>query len=126
MKQKWFETARAVAMTGVGTGPRRSFRHGAVLVKKNRVVSVGLNSMKTHPILSRFTLWPYMHAESNAIIRHGLDNCEGLGLYVVRIDRNNDYMMSKPCRACRGLIEQAGLSDTYYTDERGRFHGLHK
>ena len=42
MKDKFFDAAKAVAMTGNGVGGgRRAYRLGAVLVNKNSIVSVG-------------------------------------------------------------------------------------
>ena len=121
MKDKFFIAAKAVAMSGNGVGKKKNFRLGAVLVDKNSVMSVGNNSYKTHPIMATRTEWPYLHAEQHAIIRRGLDNCDDLDLYVVRVLKNNEYATSYPCEVCRELISSIGIRNVYYTDEGGEF-----
>ena len=122
MKYKFFDAAKAVAMTGNGVGGgRRAYRLGAVLVNKNSIVSVGNNSYKTHPMLKYRTKWPFLHAEQQAIVRHGLDNCEGKDLYIVRILKSLEYAMSYPCDVCQKLISDIGINNVYYTNINGIF-----
>ena len=121
MKDKFFDAAKAAALASEGVGKRKNFKHGAVLVHKNTVIASGFNSYKTHPIMAKYTHFPHLHAEQKAIIRAGLDNCEGLDLYVVRVDRRKRFAMSKPCRVCKKLIDEVGIRNVYYTDESGNF-----
>ncbi len=116
---KFFLAAKAVAMNSVGVGRKNTFRLGAVLTDKNSIVSVGNNSYKTHPLMANRTEWPFLHAEQHAIIRKGLDNCEGYDLYVVRILKNLDYAISYPCVVCRQLISDVGIRNIYYIDING-------
>ena len=121
MKDKFFIAAKAVAMNSLGVGPRNTFRLGAVLVEKNSILSVGNNSYKTHPLMSYRTKWPFLHAEQHAIIRKGIDNCEGYDLYVVRILKNLDYAISYPCDVCRQLISDVGIRNIFYINEDGKY-----
>ena len=121
MKDKFFTAAKAVAMNSPGVGQRNSFRLGAVIVEKNSILSVGNNSYKTHPLMSYRTEWPFLHAEQHAIIRRGLDNCEGHDLYVVRILKNLDYAISYPCKVCRKLISDVGIRNIFYINEAGKY-----
>ena len=122
MKDKFFIAAKAVSMNGNGVGAgRKAFRLGSVLVNKNSIVSVGNNSYKTHPLLKYRTEWPFLHAEQHAIIKRGLDNCEGLDLYVVRILKNLSYAISYPCTVCKVLIKEVGIRNVYYIDVKGNF-----
>ena len=116
MKKKFTTAAYAVAMTGNGVGKKRKlFRLGAVLVHKNIIVSVGMNSYKTHPLMAPRTEWPFLHAEQHAIVRAGVDNCEGLDLYVARVLKNNELALSKPCSVCTKLIKNVGIRNVYYS-----------
>lgn len=117
------QAAKAVAMTASGVGSRASFRLGSVLVHKNRIVSVGVNSYKTHPVLATRTRWPFLHAEQHAIIRQGLDNCEGLVLYVARVLKNNDLALAQPCNVCSDLIKEVGIKQIVYSIDDGGFEG---
>ena len=122
MKYKFFDAAKAVAMTGNGVGgSRKTYRLGAVLVNKNSIVSVGNNSYKTHPMLKYRTKWPFLHAEQQAIVRHGLDNCEGKDLYIVRILKNLEYAIGLPCKVCQKLISDIGIRNVFYTNIKGTF-----
>ena len=122
MKDKFFIAAKAVSMNGNGVGAgRKAFRLGSVLVNKNCIISVGNNSYKTHPLLKYRTEWPFLHAEQHAIIKRGLDNCEGLDLYVVRILKNLSYAISYPCTVCKVLIKEVGIRNVYYIDVKGNF-----
>lgn len=114
------DAAYAVALSGQGVGPRYAFRHGAVLFDRSgKILSAKSNSLKTHPKLAKFTDYPYLHAESACIIGHGMDNCDGLSLLVLRVLKNDQVSLSKPCSICQRVIEDAGLKSVYYTDVNG-------
>ena len=121
MKEKFTTAAYAVAMTGNGVGMKSKFRLGAVLVHRNSIVSVGMNSYKTHPLMAARTEWPFLHAEQNAIIRAGLDNCEGLDLYIARVLKNNTLALSKPCAVCTELIKDVGIRNVFYSTDAKKF-----
>ena len=123
IETKFEQAAKAVAMTASGVGQRGTFRLGSVLVYKNRVVSVGVNSYKTHPVLATRTQWPFLHAEQHAIIRQGIENCEGLILYVARVLKNNDLALAQPCSVCSSLIEEVGIKQVVYSIDGGDFQG---
>ena len=121
MKDKFFIAAKAVAMNSPGVGPKNTLRLGAVIVEKNSILSVGNNSYKTHPLMARRTEWPFLHAEQLAIIRRGLDHCDGHDLYVVRILKNLNYAISFPCEVCRKLIFDVGIRNVFYINEDGQY-----
>ena len=121
MKEKFTTAAHAIAMAGSGVGMKSKFRLGAILVYKNSIVSVGMNSYKTHPLMAARTEWPFLHAEQHAIIRAGVDNCEGLDLYIARVLKNNDLAMSKPCDVCIELIKDVGIKNVYYSTNAKKF-----
>jgi len=112
--ERWFNNAKTAAMIGSGV-KKGSYRLGSVIVKGKTIVSVGTNSYKTHPLLTRVTQYPYLHAEQQALFRYGLDNCEGLSLYVCRIYKDNRFALSKPCKTCYNFIKIAGIKKVYYT-----------
>lgn len=98
----------------------RNFKLGAVLFDKGVIVSAKGNCTKTHPALRYYTPWPILHAESRAILSHGLDNCHNLELMVVRINQTGDLTMSKPCKVCQELIKDVGIKRVWYSDWEGR------
>jgi deoxycytidylate deaminase len=106
-------------MTSEGVSKRNSYRVGAVIFKKKKPLTARANSRKTHRFLSSYTDYPCLHAETNAIIAHGIDNCDGCDILVVRINKKNKPTMAKPCFTCEQVIKDAGIRRVYYTDWDG-------
>ena len=110
---------KCVAMASEGTGVRQCFRVGAILFHRKRILQAKHNSYKTHPALAKFYKYPHMHAEAACILAHGLDNCKGLDLLVVRVGKKNNMTMAKPCDPCSELIKYVGINKVFYSDWDG-------
>jgi tRNA(Arg) A34 adenosine deaminase TadA len=98
----------------------------AAVVYRNRVVSFGCNSLKTHPVQMKFGKYPYLHAETEAIIRatKELDDYQfsKCSLYVVRakLDGGKWVMgMSKPCSGCMHCIRHSRIKNVFYSTDNG-------
>jgi len=108
------------ALGGVGTGTRRCYRVGAVLFNRRGILRAKSNSYKTHPLVLRYSEFPYLHAEAHCLVSHGLDNCEGLDLCVVRVHKDDRTLsMAKPCDACANLLSYSKVNNVYYSDWSG-------
>lgn len=110
-----------------------SMRHklAAAVVYKKSIVSLGLNSYKTHPLMSRYGKnhhSVFLHAEVDAIKNalrvispDELSRCE---LFVYRVKKPAQYHTSwvtglaRPCEGCMRAIEAFGLQGVYYTLDR--------
>ena len=95
----------------------------ALVAFRNRVITVGHNQAKTHPIAKRFGRNPaacFLHAEVDALYKASrlidTTNCE---LYVARTWKNGSPAMAKPCSGCMKAIDFFGVSMVYYTNGRG-------
>ena len=89
------------------------FRHGAVLFRRGRIVSVGYNQYRTvcwawphsryHESLSQPDLSGIrlnnMHAEISAMHNVPKSDLAGKDIFVVRINKAGTLMNSQPCRA---------------------------
>ena len=89
-----------------------SFKLGAVITKKGKVLGSGYNVRKTHTRLGsgKFNM---MHAEGAAIysaLKRGYD-VEGSTMYIYR--RNNN--LACPCRDCQTIIRKYGIKKVIYT-----------
>ena len=106
----------ALASPGVGLG---KFRHGAILVQrgKTKILSAAYNQLKTHPKLAKKTNWPYLHAETSAMIKYGLDRCnnERIDLVVVRLGKIGDLRLSKPCKVCEEFMNMYSIGVVRYS-----------
>ncbi len=85
----------------------------ALVVKKNRVLSVGYNNPKTHPLAK--TKMKQLHAEMDAVIGCTAEQLDGAEIVVVRARRDRKIGMAKPCAACHAFIKSMGLKSVYYT-----------
>lgn len=103
--------------------------HIAFLVKKNKIIKIGLNKKRTHPKTQNF---PYIdkenkpdktiigiHAELDVIIKSGKEDLSDHEIIVLRVDNEGKLNNSKPCVGCMSAINQFGLKNIYYSNSKG-------
>jgi tRNA(Arg) A34 adenosine deaminase TadA len=98
-----------------------------ILDKKGNMISnVKTNLSRTHPALRHYSPFPFLHAECNCILSHGLDHCSGCSLLVVRVTRHrrSRLTMSKPCSMCEQLARDVGIKKILYTDWSGTIESI--
>ena len=119
--RKILQKAQKTANLSLGVGRNKNYRVGAVLFdKRENILACKFNSYKTHPILSKFTKYPHLHAEQACLLHRGLDNCEGLSILVTRVKHpNNTLTMASPCDVCMNMLKLAGIKNIYYTGWSG-------
>jgi deoxycytidylate deaminase len=106
-------------------------RHFSFILDRNRIISIGMNSTKTHPLNLKYN---YVnkdnksisdivgtHAELNAVIRLGEEDCSRLTLINSRINRNNMLDYSAPCSGCSDMIKQLNFKNVYFSNAQGKF-----
>jgi deoxycytidylate deaminase len=93
-------------------------RHAAAIYIGTRLVSVGVNKMKSHPLQAKFGRNSdaiYIHAEidaiKNALKRIRLADLENATLYVAKAKATN----SKPCEGCQKAIIHFGIKKVFWT-----------
>lgn len=129
--KKFFEKAKT--MCEISDNPKNKV--GAILVYKNKIVSVGFNQQKSNPIqkeynVCRCTEKRYfdvdkcnnsIHAETSAILnaqRLGI-NLSECSIFVYRQKKSKVQGLSKPCKACQKLLLDNGITDWYYSLDDG-------
>lgn len=116
-----FEIAKELDTKALGVRTRMV----AAVLNKGKVVAVGHNSKKTHPLQGKFSKNEhaiYLHAEvdaiKNAIRKVGVDALEGMDVIVVRAKkvRGQGWVFgdSKPCPGCERCIAHFNFKNTYY------------
>lgn len=94
-----------------------------------RLLSVGVNSQKTHP---RSLLYAYVgregevvpvgtHSEMSAVLRLGGFAARGLCLVNTRVNKRGLLDYSRPCRGCLDMITRMGFGRVYHTTREGEF-----
>jgi dCMP deaminase len=118
MKQKYIEAHMKVAETYAQLSSAKRLQVGAIVVKDNRVISIGYNGMpsgwtneceyeRTDDVGTSFVTKPeVLHAETNAIAKLARSNESGLDATM--------FITHAPCLNCAKLIYQAGISKVYY------------
>lgn len=87
----------------------------AVVVRKNKVVSVGWNSLKTHPKSPH--AHKTQHAEFSAIKQLSPEQLEGATIFVYRAHADGSLANARPCQSCLRLIIEVGIRKIIYTHE---------
>ena len=89
--------------------------HGAIIVKHNRVLGLGVNKNKNHPnIVMNPKLQAAVHAEVSAI-KACQGDTDGATIYVARRNKRGEPMLSKPCSQCQKALDDAGINKVVYT-----------
>jgi dCMP deaminase len=129
MKPKFQRLYNNIAHEVAKMSHARRLQVGAVIVKDDRVISMGYNGMpagwennceseetefdlvtKTRTGTGKLTTRPeVLHAESNAIAKLAKSNDSGLGADL--------FITHAPCMECSKLIFQSGISRVYYSSD---------
>jgi hypothetical protein len=125
------KSAEASLALAEGRGLWHRCRHFSFVFRGGRLLSVGLNSSKSHP---RNLLYAYMgrdgsdishiigtHSEMNAVLRTDSDECRGATMVNLRINRRGDFDYSRPCSGCCDMLRSLGFVEAFYTHSDGRF-----
>ena len=105
--------ARAVAVARQSTCKQK---HGAVIYRGGRVLSVGVNSTRNeHPTMEiDKTAYTY-HAEVAAIYAIQSGDYKNATLYIARINRRGNPVFSGPCTDCMYMILASGIKRVVFT-----------
>jgi tRNA(Arg) A34 adenosine deaminase TadA len=124
MNKRFKQTLTDLAIANIGI--RNRIKLAAGVVYKNRLVAVGVNSYKSHPLMTKYGKNPeaiYLHAEvdaiKNALRVLSLQELEKSDILVVRVKKDgHDYKtcLAKPCEGCARAIEAFNLRNLYYTE----------
>ena len=134
MKQKWIDAFMDTAERFAQLSSAKRLKVGAVVVKDNRIISIGYNGMPAGwtneceevvtpslpylqgdgPVLK--TKDEVIHAEANAILKLARDGESGNG--------SSLFCTHAPCIQCAKLIHGAGIQKLYYRDSYRDDNGL--
>jgi dCMP deaminase len=119
-----------VAETYASLSSAKRLQVGAIVVKDNRVISIGYNGMPSgwdnncenefgldfKGNLTLVTKPEVLHAETNAIAKLASSNESGLGAAI--------FVTHAPCLDCAKLIFQSGISKVYYRNTYRESFGI--
>ena len=129
MKQKLKEAYMKTAETFAELSHARRLHVGAIVVKDDRIISIGYNGMpagwdnncedELHQPVGRVDLVTkpeVLHAETNAIAKLAKSNESGMGATM--------FITHAPCLDCAKLIYQSGISSVLYRDAYRNTSGI--
>ena len=130
MKEKFRDAYMKVAETFAELSSARRLHVGAIIVKDDRIISIGYNGMPSgwdnnceieikQPLdrIDLVTKPEVLHAETNAIAKLAKSNESG--------NQATMFITHSPCLECSKLIYQSGINSVYYRNHYRSDHGIH-
>lgn len=114
--------------------PNNAEKFAAAVVYRNRIISFGMNSMKSHPMAAKYSKNEhaiFLHAEvaaiKNALREIDVDDFTKCDLYITRVKKEKPFTekyvwgLAKPCRGCERAIAEFGLKRVVYSCDDGDY-----
>jgi len=114
--------------------PNPQEKFAAAVVYRNKIVSVGMNSMKSHPMAAKYGKNEhaiFLHAEvaaiKNALRELDVDDFSKCDIYITRVKKEKPFTkkfvwgLAKPCPGCERAIAEFGFRRTIYTCDDGNY-----
>lgn len=124
MKEKFRDAYMKVAETFAELSSARRLHVGAIIVKDDRIISIGYNGMPSgwdnnceNVIDEKLVTKPeVLHAETNAIAKLAKSTESGDGATI--------FVTHAPCMECGKLIYQSGINTVYYRNSYRNEDGI--
>lgn len=101
------------------------FKLGAIIARKNKIISMGTNSRKTHPLQQKYANRPHLeawlHAEIHALTLARVGDLWGSDAYIARVTADGQMASSRPCEGCYRALADHGVKRIFYCDG-GKFY----
>lgn len=115
------------------TSPHNRFKMCAILAKGNKILSIGFNSHRTHPLQvaknkNSLNKDKITHAELDALIGIKPGLAKGSTMYVARIRRlDGQQGSSRPCPDCMSILKRHKIRKIVYIENtENREMGMEK
>lgn len=120
MKESVIQQCVKILYTNWNNNKSRPNYHYAFAIKKNKIIEIGKNkpdtmSQKVFSIakiygIEKWIHFPYLHAESDLIIKLGPENIDRqIEILSLRINWHGRFRIAKPCKNCQKLIDSVGI-----------------
>ena len=118
-QRRYFDLAKNIAYSS----SYEKLRHGAVLVRGGSVINAACNKDNFSSFGSRFrdpeAGHGTHHAELGCILGIAREVTTGADIYVCRVNKQNEFRLSKPCKMCHEILKHVGVKREYYTTDNG-------
>ena len=101
-------------------------RHYAFILNKSKIISIGRNSLKTHPKVIKYGYNKNagIHAELSALIKSGTIFHSNNKIFTFRFDKSGSLNNGKPCIFCQKALRDVGMKEVWYSCEKGKINRL--
>jgi deoxycytidylate deaminase len=107
-------------------------KHFSFIFQKNKLLSIGINSPKTHPLNLKYNYVNKQkdkishivgtHSEMSAVIKLGtIEGYDGLTIVNTRINRKKELDYSHPCNGCMEMLLDLKFEKIYFTTKEKKF-----
>lgn len=134
MNQKKLNRFKQIARGLFTEDKERKNFHVTFILKGSKIISIGINKPKTHTKNLKFNYYSMigddlrdkvgLHSELSAIIRGGKEDYSKYTFLVIRMNANNELLMSKPCPGCISALDQVGYRKIFYSNSIGEIEEL--
>lgn len=129
-QMKFFDRAAEVANQSTFD----NYHLGCIAVLKNKIIASSPNKLKTHPLQAEYDRFREFNCISDPKNMHSLHaeiaclnmikpyqeiSFKDLELYVVRVRKDGNFGLARPCSACMNLIMSKGIRKIYYSTNYG-------
>ena len=94
-------------------------KHGAVLVRGGSVINWSINRNRVQRWAQKFRAHgcghATHHAELGAILGVAREKTQGADVYVVRVNKRDNLLLSKPCPMCEEVLRHVGVKRVFYS-----------
>lgn len=93
-----------------------TWKHGAVVVKSGRVLSIGINKQRNAEMQNyakQYETCFTVHAEVDALSR--IPDANGVTIYIARVNKHGEERYSAPCENCAKYLAKRGVKNIIYT-----------
>ena len=130
-----FKRLESISKEMIDFTSNKRCHHFSFILYKNKIITIGYNSKKTHPLnlkhpkISKETGenisdQKYVCSELSAIKKlKNLTNidCSKCVMVNIRYNRNKKIAFSKPCMSCENLLKTHSFKKVIWTDDLGKY-----
>lgn len=105
---------------------RTKQNHIAFIFNRSKLIAIGVNKTKTHPLMSKHPYGSQLHmcAELDAINKCGNVDFSRFSMVVLRVRSSGALAYSKPCKGCHHLLKELGFKEITYSNNLGGLETL--
>lgn len=109
--ESYLELAKQVSLNS-----QHKFKIGTVIVKGNRIISVGWNQIRYCRVGRRFTSYPEsLHSERDCVRKMNKEDIKGSTIFIFRSYADGSPALAYPCEDCYSMLEALSVKRVVFS-----------